>query len=80
MLQLGVENIILMMDSDFHSIKDEEYKLFVDKMNKLIDKLKPYFKVEICFNNINADAYKFSPTDYSLEDFKKIYKRRIKCN
>lgn len=80
LLQLGVENVILMMDSDFHSLKDEEYKLFVDKMNKLIDKLKPYFKVEICFNNINADAYKFSPTDYSLEDFKKIYKRRIKCN
>ena len=74
------KKVILMMDSDFHSKEDEEYKLFVDKMNKLIDKLKPYFKVELCYNNIDIDAYKFSPTDYSLEDFKKIYKRRIKCN
>ena len=47
---------------------------------KLIEKLKPYFKVELCYNNIDADAYKFSPTDYNLEDFKKIYKRRISCN
>ena len=80
LLQLGVETIVLMMDSDFHSKEDEEYKLFVSKMTKLIEKLKPYFKVELCYNNINADAYKFSPTDYSLEDFKEIYKRRISCN
>ena len=80
LLQLGVETVVLMFDSDFHSINDEEYKLFVEKMNKIINKLKPYFKTEICYNNINADAYKFSPTDYTLEDFKKIYKRRIKCN
>ena len=44
------KKVILMMDSDFHSKEDEEYKLFVDKMNKLIDKLKPYFKVELCYN------------------------------
>lgn len=80
LLQLGVETVVLMMDSDFHSKKDEEYKMFIEKINKLINKLKPYFKVELCYNNINADAYKFSPTDYTLEDFKKIYKKRIVCN
>ena len=80
LLQLGVEKVVLMMDSDFHKIDDEEYNLFIEKMNKLINKLKPYFKVELCYNNIDADAYKFSPTDYSLEDFKKVYRRRIKCN
>jgi hypothetical protein len=80
LLQLGVEKVVLMMDSDFHNIDDEEYNLFIEKMNKLINKLKPYFEVELCYNNIKADAYKFSPTDYSLEDFKKIYKRRVKCN
>lgn len=80
LLQLGVETVVLMLDSDFHYKEDEEYKLFILKMNKLINKLKPYFKIELCYNNINADAYKFSPTDYSLDDFKKIYKKRVKCN
>ena len=80
LLELGVENIVLMMDSDFHTINDEEYKIFVSKINKLIEKLKPYFKVEICYNNIGADAYKFSPTDYSIDDFKEIYRKRVKCN
>ena len=80
LLQLNVNKVVLMMDSDFHTINDEEYKIFINKMNKLVEKLKPYFKVELCYNNIGADAYKFSPTDYTLEDFKKIYKRKIKCN
>lgn len=80
LLQLGVEKVVLMMDSDFHDINDDEYKVFISKMEKLINKLKPYFKVELCYNNIGADAYKFSPTDYSLEDFKRIYRKRVKCN
>jgi len=80
LLQLGVEKVILMMDSDFHHKDDEEYKLFILKIDKLIEKLKPYFKVEICYNNIDLDAYKFSPTDYEIDDFKKIYRKRIKCN
>lgn len=80
LLKLGVEHIVLMMDSDFHTTLDDEYKLFASKMEKLINKLKPYFNVELCYNNLGFDAYKFSPTDYSLEDFKKIYRKRVKCN
>lgn len=78
LLSIGVKTVVLMMDSDYHTIGDDEYNIFVAKMKKNIDKLKPYFNVEVVYNNIGNDAYKFSPTDYTISDFNKIYNKRIK--
>lgn len=74
--ELGVKHIVLMMDSDYHTIGDDEYKLWKEKMMKLIGKLKSYFTVDILYNNMGYDAYKFSPTDYTREQFDILYANR----
>lgn len=79
LLSMGVKTVILGFDSDFKTIGDKDYDKFVEKTKKHIAKLTPYFNVEIMYNNIGIpNAYKFSPTDYSLDDYKRIYKSRIK--
>lgn len=79
LLQLGVTKVVLGFDSDYHIKGDEDYKKFVAKISKIIKRLRAYFAVEVLYNNIGAEAYKYSPTDYSYEDFKKIYKEREIC-
>lgn len=78
LLSMNVKTVILGFDSDFKMINDKDYVKFIEKTKKQIAKLNPYFAVEVMYNNIGANAYKFSPTDYSYDDYKKIYKNRIK--
>ena len=43
LLEMGVNDVVLCMDSDYKQVGDDEFKFFVVKMKKLAAKLKPYF-------------------------------------
>ena len=77
LLDLGVSKIILGFDSDYAKIDDEDYKFFVVKMNKIIGKLKPYFQVEVVYNNMGFDGFKYSPCDFTFEQFNDLFNHRI---
>lgn len=78
LLNLGVEEVTLAFDSDFHKVGDDEYKYFVAKMKKNIDKLRPYFTTFVAYNNQGYDAYKYSLMDYADEQAKKIFENRVR--
>lgn len=78
LLELGVETIIIGLDSDFKEIKysdngneKTEYEKFEEKVLKMYKQLKPYFSnIYVFYNNLGfEDCYKFSPTDYTREQF-----------
>ena len=77
LLDLGVSTIILGFDSDYEKIDDEDYKFFVIKMNKIIGKLKPYFQVEVVYNNMGFDGFKYSACDFTFEQFNDLFNHRI---
>lgn len=77
LLDLGVSKIILGFDSDYAKIDDEDYKFFVVKMNKIIAKLKPYFQVEVVYNNMGFDGFKYSACDFTFEQFNDLFNHRI---
>ena len=77
LLDLGVSKIILGFDSDYAKIDDEDYKFFVVKMNKIICKLKPYFQVEVVYNNMGFDGFKYSACDFTFEQFNDLFNHRI---
>lgn len=76
MLELEVGKVVVMLDSDFQHIGDQDYDNFLSKANKIAKALKPYFAVEICYNNLGLNGYKYSPFDFSKEEFDKLYKNR----
>ena len=78
LLELGVDDVVLCFDSDYRQVGDDDFKFFVAKMRKLAGKLKPYFGVSIVYNNQGYDGYKFSPMDFTREQFDKLYERRAR--
>lgn len=78
LLELGVDDVVLCFDSDYRQVGDDDFKFFVAKMRKLVGKLRGYFGVSIIYNNQGYDGYKFSPMDFTREQFDKLYERRVR--
>lgn len=78
LLALGVNDVVLAFDSDYKQVGNDEFKFFVTKMRKLASKLRPYFAVSIIYNNQGYDGYKFSPMDFTYDQFMTIYERRAR--
>ena len=78
LLRMGVKNIILALDSDFHKAddSDEEYLAFEKKIFKLSELFKGYCQVEVMYNNLGLEGYKYSPFDFTREEYEKLYENR----
>ena len=82
-LSLGINKLTILADSDFHEMNDddEDWIKFEQKILKLCEKFTPFVKVEVVFNNIGIkDAYKWSVTDFTVEQFKEMWKNRVRVN
>lgn len=78
LLELGVNDVVIAFDSDYHQVGDDEFKFFVVKMKKLAAKLKPYFSVNIIYNNQGYDMYKCNMMDLPYEQAMKLWESRVR--
>ena len=78
LLELGVNEVVLAMDSDYHVVGDDEFEFFVVKMKKLAAKLRSYFNVSIVYNNQGYDMYKCNMMDIPYEQAMKLWESRVK--
>ena len=76
LIKMGVNKVILALDSDYHEIGDNDYNAFEKKMFNLAKIFKGYCNVEIVYNNIGLNAYKCSPFDFDKETWNKLYEAR----
>ena len=82
LLGLGVEEIILAMDWDFHQQNDEdkEYRTYKNKIINLCQKLVPYFSVKVLLAPDENFIYKCSPSDLGKDYLLKAMKNKITVN
>lgn len=80
LIQMGVHEINLALDSDYHTFGDEDYIKFEAKMIKLAKLFQGYAKVNVIYNNLGLDGYKCSPFDFDKETFEKLYANREEVN
>lgn len=78
LLELGVNDVVLCMDSDYHQVGNDEFKFFVVKMKKLAAKLKPFFNCSIVYNNQGYDMYKCNMMDMPYEQAMKLWESRVR--
>lgn len=78
LLELGVNDVVLCMDSDYRQIGDDDFQFFVAKMRKLAGKLTPYFSTSVVYNNQGYDAYKCNIMDLPYDKAMKLYKGRAR--
>ncbi|MBQ0089342.1 MAG: hypothetical protein KBT27_08415, partial [Prevotellaceae bacterium] len=76
LVDLGVNEAVIMIDSDFHKVGDEEYNKFEQNVFKIASQLKNFMKVSVCYNNQDYEGYKFAPCDFTREQFDIMYKER----
>ena len=78
LLELGVNDVVLCMDSDYRQVGDDDFKFFVAKMRKLAGKLTPYFSTSIVYNNQGYDAYKCNIMDLPYDKAMTLYEGRAR--
>lgn len=87
LLSWNCETFYICLDSDFESIeysnndgKTTPYEKFEKKVMNIYNKLKPYAKsVYVIYNNLGFEnCYKYSITDYTREQFEKIWNNKEK--
>lgn len=85
LLSWNCETFYICLDSDFESIEysnnDEKitsYEKFEKKVMNIYNKLKPYAKsVYVIYNNLGFEnCYKYSITDYTKEQFEKLWGKK----
>lgn len=78
LLRVGCENFYIALDSDFNEIGDADYKKFEDKVLKIYNLIKPYSNnIYVVYNNLGyKDSYKFSITDFTKEQFEKLWESK----
>ena len=87
LLSWNCETFYICLDSDFESIEysnnDEKitsYEKFEKKVMNIYNKLKPYAKsIYVIYNNLGFEnCYKYSITDYTREQFEKLWNNKEK--
>ena len=78
LLTLGIEEVIIGIDSDFKDTQGQEFKDFIEGVNKIINVLSGYFKISVMYNNQGYDGYKFSPFDFTKEQYNVLWKERVR--
>lgn len=77
LIELGVDKVIIMIDSDYKNMESDEFFKFEEKVMKLYAQLKPYVNtIEVLYNNLDYDAYKFSPFDFTRDEFYELWKSK----
>ena len=76
--ELGVETVVIAVDKDFRNIGDKEELLYRNKVKKsIVEKLNPYFNLQLIWDFNNYIGYKDSPTDKGIDVWNKLYAERL---
>jgi hypothetical protein len=77
LLTFGTERYIICLDKQYKEINDKEYKVWVKKINKIIDIIRPHAKeISVMWDKDNLLDYCDSPTDKGNDIFMKLYNER----
>jgi len=76
LLSMGVDEVTIGIDYDYQDPQDAESQEYRKKVMKTASMLKPYFRVNVMFND-RFQGYKYSPFDFTKEQFEYLYKNRV---
>ena len=80
LLDLGVEEIIVALDKQYHKDNTEESENYAKKLVGVVKKFVPYFKVYILWDTENLLDFKDAPCDKGQEVLEKLMKNKIEIN
>ena len=77
LLDAGVKEIVLGFDKDFNKMYTEDYNKNIDKIDKLVNKIKNEVSVSVLFDKYDLLTEHASPLDCGKEAFLYLWRNRI---
>lgn len=78
LLDCGAKEIIVAFDRQFQQIGDDEFKHLTNNLTKINERYKNEVDVSFIFDKKMITGYKDSPVDTGANNFKQLWKQRIK--
>lgn len=80
LVKMGVSKVYIGLDSDFYTEDSPLFDKFHDKVMRLARMFAGYCEVYVIYNNLGYDGYKYSPFDFTREQFEELWKNKQKIN
>lgn len=77
LLDLGIDEVIIVPDYDYHEVDTPEYKRWMNTNLKLAQLFKGHCRVTILVDDDHLIPYKDNAFDVSKETYEKLYQNRI---
>lgn len=78
LLDAGANEICIGFDADYENLYDNDWKQFIDKMEKFYFKYNGYVNISFLVDKTGKElGYKNSPTDCGKETFMKLWRDRV---
>lgn len=73
LIKMGVKEVYIGIDSDFYTQDSLLFDKFYNKVMRLAKMFAGYCKVYVVYNNLGYDGYKYSPFDFTREQFDELW-------
>lgn len=77
LLDLGIRELVVGFDADFHEVGDEDFSEVVRRLEKIYNKFSSYVNVSFLFDKTGLLGYKDSPFDKGKEVFEYLWRQRV---
>lgn len=78
LISLGVEEVVIAFDKEYTKYGSQDEKIYSIKLKKkILDRLKPHFKVTVMYDTEDDLEEKDSPSDKGKIIFEKIFNKRM---
>lgn len=77
LLDLGIKELVVGFDADFHEIGDNDFSEVVRRLEKIYNKFSSYVNVSFLFDKTGLLGYKDSPFDKGKEVFEYLWRNRV---
>lgn len=74
--EFGVKYVVVCLDKQYHAVNDDEFKIWVKQVKKIIALFKPYAEVSVVWDKENSLEYKSAPVDAGKEVWEKLWNCR----
>ena len=77
LLDLGIKELVVGFDADFHEVGDNDFSEVVRRLEKIYNKFSSYVNVSFLFDKTGLLGYKDSPFDKGKEVFEYLWRNRV---
>lgn len=74
--EFQIKNVVICLDKQYHTVNDDEFKIWVKQVKKIISLFRPYADISVIWDRKDLLGYKCSPVDCGRKIWEELWKNR----